>query len=437
MNTRLFSRQLAVCLAACASLGFHCGDEGPGGRTSDTGSEDVGADAPDADALADARDLSGDAPDPGDADPDTPPDANGDVTADGSDPDVNENDATDATEPDPIEALGAPGPYRVGYRFVRSSYERPDGGGERPLRLAVWYPSLQESGPAPLYFGLFPRRQVMEDAAPAPLSELPVLVYSHGHYGYAEASADLVEHFASHGWLVVAPDHHGNTLADNGTPRTSETYYLRADDVSAALDWVEALAAPDPLAGLASDRVVASGHSFGGFTTLLLLGAAFDTARLGGCESDPSPSDEFCSTFSDSVRAELEASHRDSRILGGIAMAAGNFGELGAEGVSAVAAPVLQMTGGMDMDVRNESNGDPIFAALPEGTIRVDLPRGCHQTFAVGCGFPGELETSEGFRIVDTYALAFARTLIGEGAGLEGVLDGTVSVSSEAVLTVK
>ena len=49
-------------------------------------------------------------------------------------------------------------------------------------------------------------------------------------------------------------------------------------------------------------------------------------------------------------------------------MAGGNLSELGAAGVEQIATPMLQLTGGMDADVTNEANGDPIWEALPRAT---------------------------------------------------------------------
>jgi uncharacterized protein YydD (DUF2326 family) len=99
--------------------------------------------------------------------------------------------------------------------------------------------------------------------------------------------------------------------------------------------------------------------------------------------------------------------------------------------------PLLQLTGGRDVDVTNESQGDPIWAALPpEDSVRVDLPNGCHQTFAIGCGLPDELDSNRGFEIVNAYALAFARLWAEGDESMRPVLDGTLPVDErEAVVS--
>ncbi|MCB9507426.1 MAG: alpha/beta hydrolase [Myxococcales bacterium] len=417
------SGRVALALCLCLSLVSACGD-------------DAGGDADAADTTSDAT------PDAGDTSPDVSSDAasDADATEDAVVPD-SEGDLTADAEPDVGPDAGpppidAPGPWRVAYRSVDASYDRPDGGGARTSRLAIWYPTTDEPGPPPFYFGLFPRPGVVENGAPAIASPAPVLVYSHGHGGYPEASADLVERFASHGWIVVAPEHTGNTTADLGTPRDTDIYHLRAADVSAALDWLEALEAPDPLAGLASDRVIVAGHSFGGYTAATLLGAGFSQARLDGCE-EPDASGEFCSSFDADDRARFEAGLSDDRILAAIFMAAGNFGEFGEDGVAQIDRPVLLMTGGHDTDVSNASNGDPYWAILQRDSrsVRVNFPRGCHQTFAVGCGLPADLPAAEGFALVDEYALAFARRWALDDRTHDELLSGADPRSVEAEVT--
>ena len=339
-------------------------------------------------------------------------------------------------EPDTRELLNLhePGPFQVGYQTVELTYERPDNGETRTLRTAIWYPTEETEGTEPFYFGIFPRNGVWQDAAPAQLTGLPVLVYSHGNYGFAEASADLVEHLVTHGWFVIAPDHTGNTLSNNGQPRETALYHLRGTDLSAAIDWIEEMPVNHPLAALPSNRIVAAGHSFGGYTVMTVLGAGFSEDRIRGCVEDPESGGEFCAHFDETQAAIFEAGVRDERISAGILLAAGNFGELGAQGVGEIETPVIQITGGMDNDVRNDTNGDSIWDALPEGdVIRVNLPRGCHQTFAVGCGLPGELETARGFELVNTYSLAFGRRWAENDRTVDPILSGEIVVDPDEV----
>jgi predicted dienelactone hydrolase len=54
---------------------------------------------------------------------------------------------------------------------------------------------------------------LLAGATPAPGS-WPVIVFSHGFGGIRFQSYFLTERLATHGFIVIAPDHPGNTLVD-------------------------------------------------------------------------------------------------------------------------------------------------------------------------------------------------------------------------------
>jgi len=85
-------------------------------------------------------------------------------------------------------------------------------------------------------------------------------------------------YLASHGYVVAAPDHLGNTLSDAvvaGGPTTEaqfESLGLRPDDMGFVLAYLQELPGDDPLGAIVDgERVGAAGHSFGALTTLRLL----------------------------------------------------------------------------------------------------------------------------------------------------------------------
>jgi predicted dienelactone hydrolase len=193
-------------------------------------------------------------------------------------------------ELDPVDraaALGAPGPFAVGFVTAEASYRRPLDDHERTLPLLVWYPAAPgASGARPSYL-LRSSEVAVVDAPPAPAeAPRPVVVFSHGHQAYAAAMSYLMEHLASHGYVVVAPTHVGNTSFDPAS-RSTDIYYLRPLDLSAALD---ALPGLEGRVGPVARRALAVGHSFGGYTAYLVGGARHDLARLGpACASEEAP----------------------------------------------------------------------------------------------------------------------------------------------------
>lgn len=195
-------------------------------------------------------------------------------------------------------------------------------GRDAPIPARVWYPSAQHNGALPLADLVADPADratlaALVDDAPAgcptevhPAVEgeaaagvsAPVLVYSHCHTCLGLSGATVAATLARHGFVVVAPDHVGNTLFDalegGGGSLDEETLAQRAADASAALDAV--LAGEGLPAGLTVDpgRVGAVGHSFGAVTVGRLLrddprvqaavamGAPIDNPLLVGVDAE-------------------------------------------------------------------------------------------------------------------------------------------------------
>ncbi len=117
-----------------------------------------------------------------------------------------------------------------------------------------------------------------------------VVVFSHGLFGSRHGYDPLVQHWASHGYVVVQPSHSdtlegqsaaqiaaGGTLAERlKDPKSVSDWRGRALDVELVLERLPKLAELVPALGARIDasRVAVAGHSFGAHTTELLAGAA-------------------------------------------------------------------------------------------------------------------------------------------------------------------
>jgi len=246
----------------------------------------------------------------------------------GSDPDVSdadaaESDAVDTTTPDaaedaapewtepplPPQCVGdfcaasatetpdpeAVGPFPVGvrtYTFVVPGVFNEDGS-PRTLVTEVWYPTVESAregqkdaidlvamapdwckpsfGDAvipPLEIDAYRDAPVRND-----LGAFPLVVFSHGAYGIRFQNSFQTIHLASHGYVVVSPDHEKNTLWEIITYGYDDTTLLpsalnRPNDLFFLMDTFTGKTRDpdDELYGVINPfRIGVTGHSFGGF----------------------------------------------------------------------------------------------------------------------------------------------------------------------------
>ncbi|WP_299533783.1 chlorophyllase [uncultured Streptomyces sp.] len=166
-------------------------------------------------------------------------------------------------------------------------------------------------------------------SAPATGTDLPVILLSHGHgranhLSSLDGYAPLADRWAEMGFVVLRPTHLSSATLSRrlaGHPAAPFFWRSRAEDMSRVLDGLDVLEREVPhLAGrLDRDAVAVAGHSLGGFTAALLLGARI---------TDPDTGE----------RADL----RDPRIGRGILLAAPGRGGDTLNGPMADAAPYFR-----------------------------------------------------------------------------------------------
>ena len=140
---------------------------------------------------------------------------------------------------------------------------------DRQLPFEVWYPAVRDS--------------TIES------ERHPLVLYCHASYGHRRQSSFLCEHLASHGYVVAAADHTGNTAADfaERTKRLAEGAIRTQEDADSYLRRIIADRVPDlrflldQIVDSATDdseriderRVGLIGWSFGGWAALSTLEA--------------------------------------------------------------------------------------------------------------------------------------------------------------------
>jgi len=202
------------------------------------------------------------------------------------------------------------GPFPVGVRTESWTDAARDG---RLLPVEIWYPASEEFRGQDLAdatrdrYELVPgfppgSQTAVRDAAPR-TGSFPLVVFSHGFGGHRRQSTFLCTHLASHGYVVAAMDHTGNTIfemfqmmmaAQTGTPPPDPGTVIpqlmgdRPADVSFVIDRM--VEQPLRAGGCTVDgaRIGMAGHSFGGWTTLMAtaadrrIRAALPLAPAGG-----------------------------------------------------------------------------------------------------------------------------------------------------------
>lgn len=286
--------------------------------------------------------------------------------------------------PPSAEAWSAPdvtGPYRVGAR----THEYVDARGVE-MTLEVWYPALPEDGAVPEDYG---QLSIVRDAyrdAPVDLrlEPFPLVAFSHGFGGIRYQSTFLTEHLASHGFVVVAPDHPNNTLFDLDSDMTDRVALARPGDVSSAVDevarWVDE--EPEWRGVVDASRFGMVGHSFGGWTTLAVSGGVVDLqATAAHCEATPTASCDFLDL---SALTEVGETSPDARVVASAALAPGGAYTF-AEGSLLSVENALVMGGQRDGDMPYDSEIRPAFERLGSGATLVTLARSGHWAFTDLC----------------------------------------------------
>jgi predicted dienelactone hydrolase len=335
------------------------------------------------------------------------------------------------------------GPHSVGFLRI----ELYDAGRDRSLSTAVWYPARRPPhGTEPVYYlSLLAGRAYQETEVDAAGAPYPLVMFSHGNQGIGVQSFTLCEHLASQGFVVAAPNHEGNTMLDSPSDEEIAGIALeRPADIIFTLDRLLELN-DDPrdllFGAIDTQALGVSGHSFGGYTTLVLAGAKADRdAAAARCAAGVAgdamcPYVEYWPPGTVQTRPE-----RASAFRAALALAPGGYAAFGDEGLASVDMPVMMMGGDLDEFTANDLR--PIYAALPVPKYKIEITGAGHMSFTDICRAElpvpelqdlcdpeRYLDSDRAFEIIDAFATAFLRLTLKDDVAMQDYLSASYAAA--------
>jgi predicted dienelactone hydrolase len=195
--------------------------------------------------------------------------------------------------------------------------------------------------------------------------QAPVMVFSHGLSSSPEARQQWATHLASHGIVVVLPQHPGSDaqrVADFQAGLTQEVFEVqefvdRPLDITFVLDELERLNPTEFEGRLNLAQVGVGGHSLGGYTALAVAGAELNFEHLEKmCSTGGSPQNPRFIYTNISLLLQCQAlqiprqayNFRDPRVNSVLLLNPVNSSIFGPEGLAAVQVPVMVLAGSHD-----------------------------------------------------------------------------------------
>lgn len=189
----------------------------------------------------------------------------------------------------------------------------------------------------------------------------PVVIVSHGFGDVPESFTFIAEHLASHGFVVMVPNHVGSNLGFRqnflqgflNTILSPSEFLSRPEEISFLIDELERLTAtsPDWAVRLNLDQIGVAGDSLGSSTALALAGANISFAHLANtCDEE-----EVILNFALYLQCQarfLPPQDRelgDERIKAAIAAHALGGALYGPAGMGQIDIPLLMVAGSQDI----------------------------------------------------------------------------------------
>ena len=245
-----------------------------------------------------------------------------------------------------------------------------DASRQRPIKVVFWYPA-----------GRCVAELKLRCNHPASASLPPVLL-SHGAMGSALEYQWLARTLAARGHIVVGVSHFGESWVygqESIQPKMVTSVWHRPQDFSVVLNNLSGQAVFNSAPNWS--RVLAAGHSSGGYTALALAGLRLSAEQLRDyCDSDSSAQDLGCRYASEinegvdktelSTTAKLLAgSYIDARVIAAIAMAPALGPGATTQSLNNINAPVFIVAAQQDDFLPHQFHGQRYVKGIKKANV--------------------------------------------------------------------
>jgi predicted dienelactone hydrolase len=271
-----------------------------------------------------------------------------------------------------VLAYGTRGSNAVGYRVFETV-----GASQKLLTVRAWYPTRQTTDDSTITYtanskfgdNVLAAKQItsvgraIANAKPVKAKQAyPLVVFTHGFAISPIVFSSIVEHYASRGYIVLAPEH--NETFDETLVQFVPALIDRPIDIRKTIDLAEQLnKSGSTFAGLIDlQKVSVVGHSYGGYTALAVAGARYDFAayktRCAALKAED-PLQFFCAPVIpreaemakmaglSSIPTGLWPSVKDTRVKSIVTMA-GDAYMFDKRGLAEITIPVMSLGGTVD-----------------------------------------------------------------------------------------
>ena len=310
------------------------------------------------------------------------------------------------------------GPQRAGFRYL----DFHDASRDRSAYTAVWYPARRPQSGARkvMYLSAYEGRAYQDAELDDSAAPYPLVMFSHGFQGIGVQSFTLCEHLASQGFIVAAPNHEGNTIFDSSSDE-EVAQIVRERPVDIVFTMGELRAHADFATAIDPERIGIAGHSFGGYTTLVLAGGEGDADSAKAYCAEHGGEGVFCPYVDYWQSGDVLLPPAGAEVFkAALPLAPGGYGAFGDAGLAKVDMPLLIMGG--DLDEMTGEEVLPIYTALPTPKHKVIIAGAGHMSFTDICRLDlpvPELEEmcdpsiymdiDRAFEVIDVFAAAFFR----------------------------